>query len=42
MELVEHGSLDDLIEEQRQIPEARALQTGIEVRKVCAPLTRRV
>ncbi|MEP7071952.1 MAG: serine/threonine-protein kinase, partial [Verrucomicrobiota bacterium] len=33
MELVEHGSLDDLIEEQRQIPEARALQTGIEVAK---------
>ena len=31
MELVEHGSLEDLIEQQERVSEAQALETGIQV-----------
>jgi tRNA A-37 threonylcarbamoyl transferase component Bud32 len=31
MELVEHGSLDDLIEQRKQLPEQQVLESGIQV-----------
>jgi serine/threonine protein kinase len=31
MELVEHGSLDDLIEEEERVPEQKILETGIQI-----------
>jgi serine/threonine protein kinase len=31
MELVEHGSLDDLVEQQKRVPEQRILATGIQI-----------
>src|SRR2546430_1327632 len=33
MELVDHGSLDDFIEQQKQLPEEKVLETGIQVAK---------
>jgi serine/threonine protein kinase len=33
MELVDHGSLDDLIVERKRLPEEQALETGIQVAK---------
>jgi serine/threonine protein kinase len=33
MELVDHGSLDDLMAEQTRVPEARVLEAGIQVAK---------
>jgi serine/threonine protein kinase len=37
MELVDHGSLDDLIEERKRLPEEQVLETGIQVAKgLCA------
>ena len=33
MELVDHGSLDDLIEEKKRLPEELVLETGIQVAK---------
>ena len=33
MELVDHGSLDDFIEQRKQLPEAEVLQTAIQVAK---------
>ena len=33
MELVDHGSLDDLMAQQPQVPEAQVLETGIQVAK---------
>src|SRR5947209_1834847 len=33
MELVDHGSLDDLIEQQKSLPEEEVLQAGIQVAK---------
>jgi eukaryotic-like serine/threonine-protein kinase len=33
MELVDHGSLDDLIEERKRLPEEQVLETGIQVAK---------
>ena len=33
MELVDHGSLDDLIEHQRRLPEKQVLETGVQVAK---------
>ena len=33
MELVDHGSLDDLIEQQKRLPEELVLEAGIQVAK---------
>jgi hypothetical protein len=33
MELVDHGSLDDFIEQQKRLPEEQVLETGIQVAK---------
>src|SRR6184192_2751989 len=33
MELVDHGSLDDFIEQQKRLPEEKVLETGIQVAK---------
>jgi len=33
MELVEHGSLDDLIEQRKRLPEEQVLESGIQVAK---------
>jgi eukaryotic-like serine/threonine-protein kinase len=33
MELVDHGSLDDLIEQRKRLPEAQVLEAGIQVAK---------
>jgi eukaryotic-like serine/threonine-protein kinase len=33
MELVDHGSLDDLIEQRKRLPEERVLESGIQVAK---------
>lgn len=33
MELVDHGSLDDLIEERKRLPESQVLEAGIQVAK---------
>jgi eukaryotic-like serine/threonine-protein kinase len=33
MELVDHGSLDDLIEQQKQLPEAPVLEAAIQIAK---------
>jgi len=33
MELVDHGSLDDLIEQRASLPETLVLETGIQVAK---------
>src|SRR5438067_816110 len=33
MELVDHGSLDDLIEQRKRLPEEQVLETGIQVAK---------
>ncbi|MEP7015635.1 MAG: protein kinase [Verrucomicrobiota bacterium] len=33
MELVDHGSLDDFIEQQKRLPEVQVLETGIQVAK---------
>src|SRR6266436_7122767 len=37
MELVDHGSLDDLIEQRNRLPEKQVLETGVQVAKGLRP-----